>query len=242
MIDLLSVGFRSCLKNWLCHVHVQVALRSTDGEPQRQIYSPLSRKVPKGTCCRFWVSLVCSLTGLIVWCTVVLWSFLVWAGSILNFKFIVQMQKRPLPWIFFWMDFLLTSLLRYFIVYWSVHLGTLSLQERQFLLYPLCIMLIEHLMYCCLLHHILQKGKFPPLATEVMELQLLPYDRNAGDFLRVCCVEPASHSMFFDMWMSLIKAKIKICLTLCSALFLLMGLWNSGICGMGPGNWWRLDS
>jgi hypothetical protein len=112
----------------------------------------LSRKVPKGTCCRFQVLLVCPLNGLIVWCTVVLWSFLVWAGSILNFKSIVQMQKRPLPWIFFWMDFLLTSLLRYFIVYSSVHLVTLSLEERQFLLYPLCIMPIEHLMcivvYC----------------------------------------------------------------------------------------------
>lgn len=83
------------------------------------------------------------------------------------------------------------------IIYWGGILVTLPFQGRQFLFYTLCIMLIEHLMYCCLLHHILQKGRLPPLATEVMELQLLPYDRNAGDFLRVSCVEPTSYPLWF---------------------------------------------
>jgi len=75
----------------------EVALRSTDGEPQRQIYSPLSRKVPKDAEASFAVNL--------------------------------------------------------FLDGFSIDKPT-------------------------------EKGKFPPLATEVMELQLLPYDRNAGDFLR----------------------------------------------------------
>lgn len=114
MIGLLSVGFWSCLKNWLCHMHVQVALRSTDGEPQRQIYSPLSRKVPKGTCCWFRVLLVCPLNGLIVWCTVVLEAFWFeldqfWTLNSLCRCRSVLCRESFSGWVFYWQAYWGTS-------------------------------------------------------------------------------------------------------------------------------------